>query len=124
MKKMLVRVSTVMAVLASFLGCLLINQACTRGEVMLEVLNPRGEIELPPVSAPSPRVTNLAGKRVGLYWNEKSGGNHFLNGIERLLSEGFPDTTVLRYRGAFDLGDMLAAKIAEETDAFIYGVGD
>jgi hypothetical protein len=124
MKKMLVRVSTVMAVCVPFLGCLFVGPACTRGGVMLQVLNPRGEIELPPVSAPSARVADLAGKRVGLYWNEKAGGNHFWNGIERLLREGFPDTTVLRYRGAFDLGDMLAAKIAEETDAFLYGVGD
>ena len=124
MKKMLVRISTLVAVFAPFLGCLLIGQACTRGGVKLEVLNPRGEIELPPASAPSARIADLAGKRIGLYWNEKAGGNHFWNGIERLLREELPDTTVLRYRGAFDLGDTLAAKIAEEADAFLYGVGD
>jgi len=124
MKKKLVGISTVMAVFAPFLGCLLIGQACTRGEVKLQVLNPRGEIELPPVSAPSARIADLAGKRIGLYWNEKAGGIHFWNAIERLLREELPDTTVLRYRGAFDLGDTLAAKIAEETDAFLYGVGD
>ena len=33
------------------------------------------------------------------------------------MREGLPDTTVLRYRGAFDLEDTLAAKIAEETEA-------
>jgi len=93
-------------------------------EVTLQVLNPRGEITLPPVSPPSSRIPDLKGKTIGLYWNEKPGGIHFWNGIEQLLKEKLPNTTVLRYSGAFDLGDELAAKIAKETDAFLYGVGD
>ena len=92
--------------------------------VTLQVLNPRGEITLPPLTAPSPRVADLAGKKIGLYWNGKAGGNHFWNGIERLLKEKLPNTTVLRYDGAFDIGDTLAAKMAKETDVFLYGVGD
>ena len=93
-------------------------------EVTLQVLNPRGEITLPPVSSPSTRVPDLEGKKIGLYWNEKPGGIHFWNGIEQLLKEKLPDATILRYSGAFDLGDELAARIARETDAFLYGVGD
>jgi hypothetical protein len=93
-------------------------------QVALQALNPRGEITLPPVSSPSARIADLAGKRVGLYWNGKAGGNHFWNSIEQLLKEKLPKTTVLRYEGAFDLGDSLASKIAKETDAFFYGVGD
>ncbi len=124
MNKKLVRIPMVAAVVALALGCLLMFQACTAGGVKLQVLNPRGEIELPPVSAPSARVSDLAGKKIGLYWNEKAGGNHFWNGIETLLRQRLPDATILRYRGSFDLGDTLAAKIAEETDAFLYGVGD
>lgn len=93
-------------------------------DVTLHVLNPRGEITLPPISAPSARIADLAGKTIGLYWNEKPGGNHFWNGIERLLKEKLPETTILRYSGAFDIGDELAEKMAKETDAFLYGVGD
>ena len=93
-------------------------------EVTLEVLNPRGEIVLPPVNPPATRITDLKGKKIGLYWIEKPGGDHFLNGVEQLLKEKLPDTTVLRYSGSFDLGDKLAEKIAKEIDAFIYGVGD
>jgi hypothetical protein len=93
-------------------------------EVKLHVLNPRGEITLPPVSAPSARIADLAGKKIGLYWNGKAGGDHFWNGIESLLKQKLPNTTVLRYEGSFDLGDALAAKMAKETDAFLYGVGD
>ncbi len=93
-------------------------------EVTLQVLNPRGDLVLPPVTPPSTRIPNLKGKKIGLYWIEKPGGDHFLNGVEELLKEKLPGTTVLRYSGSFDLGDKLAEKIAKEIDAFIYGVGD
>jgi hypothetical protein len=93
-------------------------------DVTLQVLNPRGEITLPPVSAPSARIADLSGRKIGLYWNEKPGGNHFWNAVEQLLKEKLPETSIVRYSGAFDLGDDMAAKIAGETDAFLYGVGD
>jgi len=82
--------------------------------VTLNLLNPRGEITLPPVSAPSKRISDLKGKTVGLYWNEKPGGNHFWNGVESLLKEKLPDTVIIRYSGSFDLGDEMAAKIAKD----------
>ncbi len=124
MKRKLLGISITAAVFGLSLGCLLTGQACSSNKAMLEVLNPRGEIELPPVSAPNARIADLAGMKIGLYWNGKAGGNHFWNGIEQLLKQRLPDTTILRYQGAFDLGDALAAKIANEADAFLYGVGD
>jgi hypothetical protein len=93
-------------------------------QVTLEVLNPRGEIEPPPTLAPSTRVTDLAGKKIGLYWNGKVGTDVFFDTVEKLLKEKFPTIKVLRYTGAFDLGDKLAAKIAKEVDTLINGVGD
>jgi len=92
--------------------------------VTLEVLNPRGEIKPPPTLAPSPRVTDLAGKRIGIYWNGKSGGNNFWDVTEELLKEKFPTATILRYKGPFDLGDKVAESLVKEVDIFIYGVGD
>jgi hypothetical protein len=118
MKKFCIWVFMATAAVIFTIGCRSSN------DVTLEVLNPRGEITLPPVSAPSARIADLAGKKIGLYWNEKPGGIHFWNGIEQLLKEKLPGTTVLRYSGAFDLGEEFAAKIAAETDAFFYGVGD
>jgi len=92
--------------------------------VILEVLNPRGEIEPPPVSGISPRVQKLEGKKIGLYDNGKAGFAEFLDEIEKLLQEKYPTITVLRYNGAFDIGDVLARKVASEVDAFIYGSAD
>jgi hypothetical protein len=93
-------------------------------EVRLEVLNPRGEIKPPPTLAPAPRVTDLAGKKIGIYWNNKAGGNNFWDVIEELLREKFPTAKILRYEGPFDLGDRLAATLAKEVDTFVYGIGD
>jgi len=118
MKKIYIWTLIVTAAVILTTGCQSSNN------VTLHVLNPRGEITLPPVSAPSTRIADLAGKKIGLYWNEKPGGNHFWNGIEQLLKEKLPETTILRYSGAFDLGDEVAAKMAKEVDAFLYGVGD
>ena len=100
------------------------KNAAATGLVTFKVLNPRGEIEPPPTLALPPRVTELAGKRIGLYWNGKGGTYVFFDTVEKLLKEEFPTATVLRYTGAFDPGDKLAAKIAEECDTFINGVGD
>ena len=92
--------------------------------VALEVLNPRGEIEPTPVRGISPRLKDLDGKKIGLYDNGKTGFAEFLDEIERLLKERYSDITVLRYNGAFDLGDKMAGEIASEVDAFIYGSAD
>ena len=108
-------------------GTMGIGQEASRpanAPVILEVLNPRGEIEPPPVSGISARIRNLEGKKIGLYDNGKAGFAEFLNEIERLLRERYPTVSVLRYNGAFDIGDVLARKVASEVDAFIYGSAD
>lgn len=124
MKKLCLWTLVVAATVILTIGCRSSNTSSGSGDVTLQVLNPRGEITLPPVTAPSARIADLAGKKISLYWNEKPGGNHFWNGIEKLLKEKLPETTILRYSGSFDLGDELAAKMAKETDLFLYGVGD
>lgn len=117
-------ISTGLILVFLLFACQPVNPGLDASDVTLQVLNPRGEITLPPLSPPSKRISDLKGKKVGLYWNEKQGGNHFWNGIEQLLKEKLPETAILRYSGAFDLGDELAAKMAKEVDAFLYGVGD
>jgi hypothetical protein len=92
--------------------------------ITLELLNPRAEFEPPPNLAIAPRVTDLAGKKIGLYWNGKPDGNLFFDRVQELLKKKFPTITVMRYSGAFDIGDKLAAKMAKEVDTFAYGVGD
>jgi hypothetical protein len=123
MKKHCVWIILAAASIPAFL-CMPSCTALSSRDVTLTVMNPRGEITLPPVSAPSGRIGDLSGRKIGLYWNEKQGGIHFWNAIESLLKEKLPGVTVLRYSGAFDLGDVMADRVAKETDAFLYGVGD
>lgn len=114
--------------------CLIIGALCMIGwsglmaappdNVTLEVMNPRAEIPPPPFSPPSPRVKELAGKRIGIYWLGKAGGDNFWDGVDELLTERYPTAKILRYRGSFDLGDEMAAKISKEVDTVLYGVGD
>jgi hypothetical protein len=100
------------------------TKTMARATTMLEVLNPRGEVDPPKTLGISPRVTTLEGKRIGLYDNGKEGFADFLNVIEKLLKEKYPTATIVRFNGAFDCGDALAAKIAKSVDTVIYGSGD
>ena len=92
--------------------------------VKLEMLNPRGKIEAVPVSAPNPRVADLAGKRVGLYWNSKPGLDNFYRVFEELLKERYPTAITTWLRGAFLIRDDDADAWLPQIDTFVYGVGD
>jgi hypothetical protein len=109
----------VLLLLGLLTGCTTQTESIT-----LEVMNPRGEIPPPPFFAPSPRVKELSGKRIGIYWIGKAGGDNFWDGVDELLRGKYSSATILRYRGPFDLGDERAAKIAKEVDTILYGVGD
>jgi len=109
---------------ALVIGHLPIGKGSAEASATLKVLNPRGEIEPPKTLAPAPRVSDLAGKKIGIYWNGKQGGPNFWNAVEELLKKRFPTATILRRYGAADIGAASAAKLANEVDTFIYGVGD
>jgi len=92
--------------------------------VKLELLNPRGEIESPPIYTPSPRIKDLAGKRIGLYSNSKPGMDNFYAAIEELLKKKYPTITTSTLKGSFEIRDEDAKAFGSQIDAFIYAVGD
>jgi len=92
--------------------------------VTLEVMNPRAEIPPPPMFPITPRVKELAGKRIGIYWIGKAGGDNFWDNVEVLLKEKYPTAKIVRYEGSFYLSDARASQIAKEVDTILYGVGD
>ena len=93
-------------------------------KVELTVLNPRGEIETVSAFAPSPRVPDLNGKRIGLYSNSKPGMDNVYTVLEELIKDKYPTATVVKTRGAFEIRDDEAREFASQIDAFVYAVGD
>ena len=92
--------------------------------ITLEVMNPRSDIAPRPIFAPTARVKELAGKRVGIYWLGKAGGDNFFDAFEQILKEKHPTVTTIRYKGPLDIGDKMGAQVAKEVDTLVYGVGD
>jgi hypothetical protein len=92
--------------------------------VELEVLNPRGEVEPVAALAPVPRITNLDGKRVGLYSNGKPGMDNFYTVFEELLKKRYPTVTTSLLRGSFEITDADSRAWAPQIDTFVYAVGD
>ena len=64
--------------------------------------------------APAPRSSDLRGKRIGLYWNMKAGGDAALDRTETLLRERFPETHFKRYTGS--VGFLMRHATAEDAD--------
>jgi hypothetical protein len=111
--------------LGAFLLPALLGAQGKKGDtVTIEVMNPRSDIAPPPSFPPSPRVNELAGKRIGIYWLGKAGGDNFFDAFEKILKEKYPTAKTIRYKGALDIGDKMAAQVAKEVDTLVYGVGD
>jgi hypothetical protein len=94
----------------------------------LEVLNPVAQMVEHSVP-PAHRLSELAGKRIGLYWNMKGGGDVALDRTEELLKERFPGVTLRRYIGSvgFAMRHCTAEdadRIAQECDAVVGTTAD
>lgn len=89
----------------------------------LRVFNPVARaVEVTVVAAP--RVGDLRGKRVGLYWNMKSGGDVALQRVETVLARRYPDARFSYHQG--DVGAAMrhntpaaADKIARACDVVV-----
>ena len=73
---------------------------------------------------PAPRLADLTGKKIGLWWNMKGGGDAALDRTAEILSSEFPGTEFRHYTGS--VGAMLrhataedAERIAQECDAVV-----
>jgi hypothetical protein len=63
--------------------------------VKLEVLSPVGIADIKPVT-PANRLSTLEGKKIGLIWNGKPGGEYLLDEVEKQLSAKYKSATFVR----------------------------
>ncbi len=87
-----------LAGLVNLIPCLVVKaQTPAKPErITLEVLNPMGVIEPPPTLGISPRVADLAGKKIALMHNNKPGASNLLNALQKVLSQRYPTATFIR----------------------------
>ena len=65
----------------------------------LEVASPVADAAIVKID-PAPRPSDLEGKRIGLYWNYKPGGDVALKRIQEILAERFPSATFVHAQGS------------------------
>lgn len=94
--------------------------------VELELLNPKGVIDPPPMLGISPRVATLDGKKIAMIHNNKPGAKTFLDALEELLKAKYPSATFTHFDTNINLADKPEkyAAMANSCDAFILGSGD
>ncbi len=78
---------------------------------------------------PAPRLGDLNGKHIGLYWNMKAGGDVALARIKARLEERYPGARFTEYQGS--VGGLMrhctaadSDRIAKEVDAVIGTTSD
>ena len=100
---------------------------------MYEVLSPWAEADPRPLQGITPRLSELNGKRIGLYANYKRAAVPVQDAMQKALSERFGDQiTIYRFtqKGANDIGSdsdegpRFAAWLEKEVDAVVVAVGD
>jgi hypothetical protein len=109
--------------LASVLG---LGTSAPAAPVKLEVLSPVGAADIKLVEF-APRVSSLEGKKIGLIWNHKPGGQYLLDELEKQIAAKYKGVTFVRMESEQGMSaeEMTAVlKAAPRVDVVIHSVGD
>ena len=95
--------------------------------VKLEILDPRSELFTPPLTSVSPRLSTLAGKKIGFLNNTKPGADSFLPYLQKAIKDAFPTvefkTFAISYN-AYPGKEKDLKALAEWSDGVIGLLGD
>ncbi len=78
--------------------------AISKSGGIYEVLSPWAEADPVPGRGINPRLSSLAGKKIGLLANAKRASKPILQVVERKLKESYPDTQISWYATQFAVG--------------------
>lgn len=96
--------------------------------VAITVVSPVAGQRLRPAGPPAPRLDDLNGRVIGLYWNLKAGGDVALRRIAATLAERYTGLTFHNYSGTAGARPTMTASDAErivaECDAVIASAAD
>jgi hypothetical protein len=67
-----------------------IRMSHSQSNCQYEVLSPWADVDVVPLKGIRPRLTTLAGKKIGLAFNFKTAARPILSVVERILKERFP----------------------------------
>ena len=98
----------------------------------IQVYNPTGAVMAERIPEFSPRIDTFDGKRIGLLWNSKPNGNHYLNRVAELVSQRFPSAKVTKFYETHPVetanpdkkSDAAIALMAQNADVVIAAQGD
>ena len=91
----------------------------------LEVLNPVAALHAAEVRTEiAPRPASLDGKKVGLIWNRKRGGDAVLERVGELLEQRFQRTEARIYVGGIPTPQAVLDRAIEECDVFVGSSSD
>jgi len=117
--------------LLAFFGLLTMTPLISPGgavaEVKLEVLDPRGELYTPPVQSINPRLSSLAGRKIGIMNNGKAGADAFQPHLEKALKGAAPGVQLRTWGIAYNVYPDKAKDLkamADWSDAVIGLLGD
>jgi hypothetical protein len=89
----------------------------------LEVLNPVADMPSERVK-PAIRPLSLDGKRVGLYWNYKPGGNYALERVGEEIKARFSGVNVKLYPSPRPVPKSVLDAVKSECDVLVGSTGD
>jgi hypothetical protein len=87
-----------------------------------EVLSPWSEADPVPLSGLSPRLDDLAGRKIGLLCNNKRAAPLILDVAERLLKEKYPDVDISYFYARTFSVSSLERDRKEEFDDWVKGL--
>ena len=101
-------------------------------DALFEVFSPWAEADPVPMEGlTAPRLTNLSGKKIGMFCNIKQASHRITPVVERKIKEKYPDVEFSYYRGeAFSVSELEPQNIdkfnrwIDEVDTVILAVGD
>src|SRR4030042_458047 len=91
-------------------------------DIQVEVLSPWADVDPIPLRGISPRVQNLAGKKIGLFVNSKRAAMPIAESIDKRLKAMYPDIQTIVFHSTEPNVNKIETKNKEKFTAWVRGI--